>query len=279
MLRESLITERTLKDGMNIFVYNNYAIWVSKFSHLYFFFFFNIRSLLNLSTSSIFIIFFCGIIPILFFFYMSWYSCYKFLTKIVQEDLIDEELNPSILNEIIPQIFFSLCNFLLIIIPKESLIIFFTFFLLCILYAALFEYENCVSVFLLGFNGIVTLLLFLYKDEYVYAPSLICSGYYLFRRIMQFSKKRFLYHDREEQQTKILLYACTLAFSVLLLKNVNFIGTELCSLILLISFVVYVHAELSLQKMEILYESMEKRFLHVYVSSLQLSGKTPGTLN
>ncbi|CRG98618.1 conserved Plasmodium membrane protein, unknown function [Plasmodium relictum] len=299
MLRENLIAERTLKDGMNIFVYNNYAIWVTKFSHLYFFFFFNIRNLFHFSTNIIFLVFFLGFVFILFFFCMCWYSFYRFIRNILDADLLeDEEINPSILNEIIPQIFFSICNFLsikllyighllvylnlqddVIFVPVESLIIFFIFFFACICYAFLFNYENSTSIFILGLNGIMTLIFFILKENYIFLPSLLCSGYYLIFRIKNFNKNKNLYHDTEENYMKILLYGCALNFFALFLKNFNLINIQIFSFLLLIGFVLFVYSDLNLQKMEILYEPMENRILYNYISSFHLNNKTPGTLN
>ncbi|CZT62672.1 hypothetical protein CYL21_4977 [Plasmodium falciparum NF54] len=296
MLREKLITERTLQEGVNVFVYNSYAIWITKFSHLYFFFFFNIKSSFNFSSNIIFLIFFCGFAFILFFFCMSWYSCYKFIRRVLNEDLMeDEEINPSILNEIVPQIFFSLCNFFLInllyvghllvylnlkddfiFIPFESLFIFFLFFAICIFYAIFFKYENSTSVFILGLNGIVTLSFFILREKYIFLPSLLCSGYYLIYKIIKYNKNKFLYHIKEENYMKILLYGCSLTFVDLLLKNFNLIDIQLFSFFLLISYIIFVYSDLNLQKMEILYESIENRILYTYVSSFQLNNKMPG---
>ncbi|CRG98202.1 conserved Plasmodium membrane protein, unknown function [Plasmodium gallinaceum] len=299
MLGENLIIERTMKDGMNIFVYNNYAIWVTKFSHLYFFFFFSIRNIFHFSTNLIFLIFFFGFVFIFFFFCMCWYSFYKFIKKILDANLLeDEEINPSILNEIIPQIFFSICNFLsikllyighllvylnlqddVIFVPVESLIIFFIYFIACICYACLFKYENSMSVFLVGLNGIITLLFFIFKEKYIFLPSLLCSGYYLIYRINSFNRNKFLYHEAEENYMKILLRGCALNFIALFLKNFYLINIQIFSFLLLIAFVMFVYSDLNLQKMEILYEPMENRILYNYISSFQLNNKTPGTLN
>ncbi|KOB61431.1 hypothetical protein PFHG_03181 [Plasmodium falciparum HB3] len=294
---EKLITERTLQEGVNVFVYNSYAIWITKFSHLYFFFFFNIKSSFNFSSN---IIFLYNYVHTIFinspFVDIFLYSCYKFIRRVLNEDLMEEEeINPSILNEIVPQIFFSLCNFFLInllyvghllvylnlkddfiFIPFESLFIFFLFFAICIFYAIFFKYENSTSVFILGLNGIVTLSFFILREKYIFLPSLLCSGYYLIYKIIKYNKNKFLYHIKEENYMKILLYGCSLTFVDLLLKNFNLIDIQLFSFFLLISYIIFVYSDLNLQKMEILYESIENRILYTYVSSFQLNNKMPG---
>ncbi|GAB64794.1 hypothetical protein PCYB_032070, partial [Plasmodium cynomolgi strain B] len=114
-LQENLIAERTLKDGKDIIVFNNYAIWLVKLLHFCFFFFFlSVRNIFHISPSLMFLVFFFGFFIIFSFFCMSWYSCFCFIKRVTNEELIDEELNPSVLNDIIPQIFFSVCSFLLI---------------------------------------------------------------------------------------------------------------------------------------------------------------------
>ncbi|SBT86279.1 conserved Plasmodium membrane protein, unknown function [Plasmodium malariae] len=298
MLRESLIADGISKDGKNIFVYNNYAIWIANFSHLYIFIFFNIRNLLHLYINVIFLVFFCGFLLTSFFFCMSWYSCYKFVIKIFNEDLIDEELNPSILNEIIPQTFFSLCNFFLISllyvghllvylgiqddaisIPIESLIIFFIFFFSYVLYFLLFKYENCTSMFILGIDGITTLLFYTLKENYLFFPSLLCSAYYLTYHIQKFKKNGFVYKDNEENYMKIHICGYTLIFSALFFKNFDLMNNHLFCFLLLISFVVLMYSDVNLQKMEILHESIENRVMLAYVYSLQLNNYIPGTIN
>ncbi|GAW79310.1 hypothetical protein, conserved [Plasmodium gonderi] len=288
MLRENLIEERTKKDGINIFIFNNYAIWILKLSHVCFFFFLSIRNLFHLSSDVAFLIFFLGFFIILFFFFMSWYSCYLYIRSVTNEELIDEEVNPSILNEIIPQIFFSLCSFFLInllysgyllvylnvqaddsiSIPLESVIIFFFFFFCYILYGTLFKYENSMSAFLHGANGIGTLALFIYK-----------SGIYLVYLIQRHKQNKLFYRDSEGDYVKMLMYSCASAFSSLLLKNLNLINLQLLSFLMLVSSVIFIYSELNLQKMEFLHESIGSRIMHMYLSSLHSSSKTPGKLS
>ncbi|VWU52258.1 conserved membrane protein, unknown function [Hepatocystis sp. ex Piliocolobus tephrosceles] len=258
MLREGLIADSTLKDGVNIFLYNSYAVLVAEISHLLFFFFVNIKQSFYFSYNTLFLLFFGGFILVFYFFYMSWYSCYKLAKRIFNEDLVDEELNPSILNIIMPQLFFFFCTFLLycllfigyifvymnleedtIYIPKISLILFFLFFFCCLFYAIFFKYENSLGMFILGIDGVITLILFLYESENIYLPSMLCSGYYLYYKIKSFQKNRKIYNDKEKNIMKYMLCGCTLIFFSLLLKNLNIINTNFFSFFLLVSFNIY----------------------------------------
>ncbi|KJP87011.1 hypothetical protein AK88_03293 [Plasmodium fragile] len=102
-LQENLIAEGTLRDAKDIFLFNNYAIWLVKLSHLCFFFLLSVQNTFQFSPSLVFLVFFFGFFIICFCFCMSWYSCFCFISRVTNEELIDEELNPSMLNEIIPQ--------------------------------------------------------------------------------------------------------------------------------------------------------------------------------
>ncbi|EDL43562.1 hypothetical protein, conserved [Plasmodium vivax] len=268
-LQENLIAERTLKDGKDIFVFNNYAIWLVKLSHLCIsLFFLSVKNIFHLSPNWVFLIFFFGFFIICFFFCMSWYSCFRFIRRVTNEELIDEELNPSVLNEIIPQIFFSVSSFLLISllylghllvylnvqndvisVPVESQIIFVFFFFCCVLYGALFEYDNSVGVFLLGANGIATLALSFYQ-----------TGLYLAHLVRRHKQNKLFYRDREGGFEQMLMYTCASAFASLLLKNLSLINSQLLSFLLLLS-------------------SIGSRIMHTYVSSFHSSKKAPGTLS
>ncbi|EUD71057.1 hypothetical protein YYG_03688 [Plasmodium vinckei petteri] len=114
MLNELLSIKKTPKDGTKMFLHNKCALITTKLSHLIFYFLYNFRNFLNISPRSAIIIFLISYIIILYFFFMCWHSCYEYIKKIIHEDLIDGELDPSILNEIAPQIFFSICSLLLI---------------------------------------------------------------------------------------------------------------------------------------------------------------------
>ncbi|SBO24192.1 conserved Plasmodium membrane protein, unknown function [Plasmodium knowlesi strain H] len=287
MLQENLITGRTLKDGKDIFVFNNYGIWLVKLSHLCFFFLLSVRNTFHFSPNLVFLVLFFGFFIICFFFCMSWYSCFRFIRQIRNEELIDEELNPSMLNEIIPQIFFSVCSFLLINIlylghliiylnvqndvipvPTESLVIFFLFFSSCILYGALFKYDNSVGIFLLGANGIATLVLSFYQ-----------TGLYLAHLIRRNRRDKLFYRDREGDYVQILMCTCASAFVLLLLKNLSLITSQFFSFLLLLSTVPFLYADLSLQNIELRHQSIENRIMHTYVSSFHSSKKIPGTLS
>ncbi|CAA9986542.1 conserved Plasmodium membrane protein, unknown function [Plasmodium knowlesi strain H] len=298
MLQENLITGRTLKDGKDIFVFNNYGIWLVKLSHLCFFFLLSVRNTFHFSPNLVFLVLFFGFFIICFFFCMSWYSCFRFIRQIRNEELIDEELNPSMLNEIIPQIFFSVCSFLLINIlylghliiylnvqndvipvPTESLVIFFLFFSSCILYGALFKYDNSVGIFLLGANGIATLVLSFYQESILLLPSLLCTGLYLAHLIRRNRRDKLFYRDREGDYVQILMCTCASAFVLLLLKNLSLITSQFFSFLLLLSTVPFLYADLSLQNIELRHQSIENRIMHTYVSSFHSSKKIPGTLS
>ncbi|KMZ95305.1 hypothetical protein PVMG_05173 [Plasmodium vivax Mauritania I] len=314
MLQENLIAERTLKDGKDIFVFNNYAIWLVKLSHLCIsLFFLSVKNIFHLSPNWVFLIFFFGFFIICFFFCMSWYSCFRFIRRVTNEELIDEELNPSVLNEIIPQIFFSVSSFLLISllylghllvylnvqndvisVPVESQIIFVFFFFCCVLYGALFEYDNSVGVFLLGANGIATLALSFYQESNLLLPSLLSTGLYLAHLVRRHKQNKLFYRDREGGFEQMLMYTCASAFASLLLKegagertpvglpneeNLSLINSQLLSFLLLLSSVPFLYADLSLQSIQLTHQSIGSRIMHTYVSSFHSSKKTPGTLS
>ncbi|VEV55526.1 conserved Plasmodium membrane protein, unknown function [Plasmodium vinckei vinckei] len=299
MLNELLSIKKTPKDGMKMFLHNKCALITTKLSHLIFYFLYNFRNFLNISPRSAIIIFLISYIIILYFFFMCWHSCYEYIKKIIHEDLMDGELDPSILNEIAPQIFFSICSLLLITflyighllaylnlknedpisIPVSTLIIFFIVLMVCILYGVLFKYNNSASMLLIGINGIATLIFVIYKNQDIYFPSLICSGYYLYYHVKKLNKIKYIYYNREEKYLKFRLWAYTIIFISTVFVNFNCIGTELFSFLLLVAFGIYFYSDFCLHKVELTYEPIDSRLLQAQASSFYANNETLGPIN
>lgn len=299
MLQENLILNEIQRNGTNIFVFNNYALWVAKLSHVLFLLFLSTRSVFYFSTPTMFAVFLLGFIFIVCFFAMSWLYTFQYIKEIMTLDLIeDEEVKPYMLNEILPQIFFSICNFLLlkllhiahfivflksssdyISIPLGSLIIYYIFFSVYTIYSIIFKYENSIDVFTLGISGILTLWCYAFKMKLLFLPCLTSSGFYLLYRLKKFKDTKQYYYNEEQQFIKIPLYCYASMFFVLFLMHFQMIRVELFSLILSIAFFFSMYADLNLQKLEKTYDTIENRIIQKYVSSFELNKKTPGTLD
>lgn len=299
MLEENLISNGIGNNGLNIFMFNKYAIWVAKISHVLFFLLLSTRNTVYIPLSSLFVVFLLGFVFIVFFFFMSWLSTFKFLREILALDLIeDEDVKPHMLNELLPQLFFSVCNFLLlkllhiahllvflnsspdyISIPTKSLIIYFVFFSIYTTYSILFNYENSIDVFAMGIAGVFTIWCYAFNIRLLFLPCLTSSAFYLIYRLKTFMNTKQYYVNEEKHFLNLSLYGNALMFGILILTFIRLVSIGIFSLVLTIVMALFMYADLNLQKLEKLYDTIENRKVQHYVSSFELNNKTPGTLD